>query len=208
MTLIIVAQGKNFVVVGADSKGMLGDLRGPIVVGSNRYQKVTVVSEHVAIAVYGEAEFGEYLLHQFQTTGVSKGVDGSTEMMEKLSSFCRDKWKEWFKEVQPQRYPAIGFLIAGLDKGPNGQYDAPMIYSVESAYSFVPAFHKHGFTCRGIIPLATYILTEEYQEDMSVDDLCSLIESTISRVARTDPRIGLPVRIALVTPVEGARMIR
>ena len=206
-TLVIGAQGRNFVVLGADSKGMLGDLVGPIVIGSNRAMKITLLSDHVGLATYGVAEFGENLLHQFQSAK-ERDLDGATNVLEKLRVFCRDKWNEWFRDVDIQRQPPLGFMIAGLDESESGEYDIPRIYSIQSSLNFAPALHTYGYACRGIYPLATFIMDEKYQENMSVDDLIDLVESTISRVARTDPRIGLPVRIALITPVEGARMIR
>lgn len=206
-TLAIAAQGKNFVVLGADSKGMLGDLVGPIVIGSSRALKIVLLSNHVGVAMYGVAEFGENLLHQFQNVKETD-LDGVTSVAEKLRIFCRERWNEWFQGIDIERQPPLGCMIAGLDKGQSGQYDTPRIYSIESSLNFAPALHSYGYACRGIYPLATFIMDEKYQENMSVDDLCSLVESTISRVAQTDPRIGLPARIAVITPVEGARMIR
>jgi len=206
-TLVIAAQGRNFIVLGADSKGMLGDLAGPIVIGSSRARKITVLSNHVGVATYGVAEFGENLLHQFPSV-MEKGLDGVTNVLEKLRVFCRDKWSEWFQGISIERQPHLGFMVAGLDKSQSSEYDMPRIYSIESPLNFAPALHPYGYACRGIFPLATFIIDEKYQEDMSVDDLCDLVESTISRVAQTDPRIGLPARIALITPVEGARTIR
>jgi len=206
-TLVIAAQGKNFVVLGADSKGMLGDLAGPIVIGSDKAMKIALLSDHVGIATYGVAEFGETLLHQFENAR-EPVIDGATSLLEKLRVFCRDKWNEWFRDIDIRRQPPLGLMVAGLDKSQSGEYDVPRIYSIESSLNFAPALHSFGYACRGIYPLATFIMDEKYEEGMSVDDLCGLVESTISRVARVDPRIGLPARIALITPVEGARMVR
>jgi len=206
-TLVIGAQGNNFVVLGADSKGTLGDFLGPIVIGSSRARKLTIISEHVVTAIYGVAEFGENLLRQFQDAKETD-TDGVTNVLESLRVFCRDKWREWFRDVDVERQPFLGFMVAGLDKNQSGQYEIPRIYSIENALDFAPALHPYGYACRGIFPLATFIMDEKYREDMSVDEMSELVESTISRVAQTDPRIGLPVRMALVTADEGARMIR
>jgi len=204
-TLAIAAQGKNFVVLGADSKGMLGDLVGPIVIGSSRAMKIALFSNHVGTAIYGAAEFGANILLQFENAK-ERDLDGVTNVLEKFRVFCRDKWNEWFRGVGGQLF--LGFIVAGLDKSQNGEYNVPRIYSIESPLNFAPALHPYGYACRGIFPLGTFIMDEKYQEDMSVDDLCSLVESTISRVAQVDPRIGLPARIALITPMEGARIVR
>jgi 20S proteasome alpha/beta subunit len=204
---VVAAQGKNFVVLGADSKGMLGDLLGPIVIGSSRAKKVSVLSEHVAAAVYGIAEFGENLRHQFEKAKKSD-LDGVTEVLEEFRGFCKAKWKEWFGDLSFDRQPPVGFVIAGLDKNENGEYDMPRIYSIDASLDLAPALHPWRFACMGIPSLATFLMDENYREDMDVDEVANLVESTISRVAQTDPRIGLPVRMALIRPEQGARMIR
>lgn len=205
-TLVIGGQGNNFVVLGADSKGTLGDLLGPIVIGSSRAKKIKIISDHVAVAIYGIAEFGENLLRQFQDAK-KPDTDGVTKVLEELRIFCKDKWREWFSGMDIENQPCLGFMVAGLDQDKNGEYGIPRIYSIESSLDFAPALHPYGYTCRGIFSLATFIMDEKYEENMSIDDLSKLVESTISRVAQTDPRIGLPVRMALITPKEGARMI-
>jgi len=205
-TLVVAAQGKNFVVLGADSKGMLGDLLGPIVIGSSRAKKIAILSGHAAAAVYGIAEFGENLLHQFEETKKSD-LDGVTNVLEEFRGFCRAKWKEWFSDLSIDRQPRVGFMIAGLDKNKNGEYDTPRIYSIEASLDFAPALHPWGFACMGIPSLATVLMDENYREDMGADEVTRLVESTISRVAQTDPRIGLPVIIALIDTTLGARII-
>jgi len=201
-TLVVAAQGNDFVVLGSDSLGMLGNLGGPIVVGSNRSRKITILSNHVAVAIFGAAEFGETLLNQFRASG-----DGVTNVLEEFRIFCREKWNEWFSGVDIKNQPLVGFMIAGLDQSESGEYDMPKKYSIVSSLNFAPALHTYPCACRGIPSLATFILNESYREEMSVDELCELVNSTISKVAQTDPRIGLPVRIALITPEEGARMV-
>ena len=206
-TLVIAVQGREFIVLGADSKGMLGDLGGPIVIGSTRARKITLLSNHVGVATYGVGEFGENLLLQYQNAR-RKDLDGVTTIVEELRTFCRDKWSEWFRDIDVQARPPLGLMIAGLDKDQNEEYSVPRIYSIESMLNFAPALHPYGYACRGIPALATFIMDKKYREDMSVDELCDLVESTITRIAQTDPRIGIPVRVALITPKEGARMVR
>jgi len=203
-TLVIAARGRNFMVLGADSKGILGDLDGPIVVGS-KAMKITLLSNHVAAAAYGVAEFGENLLDQFQCVKEAN-LDGVTEVMERFRMFCKDKWQEWFGDIDIGRQPNLGFVIAGLNIGQSGQYDTPKMYSIESWYNFAPALHRRPHVCRGIYSLATFIMDENYREDMDANEMMSLVESTISKVALSDPRIGLPVRIALIDTTLGARI--
>ena len=203
-TLVIAARGKNFVVLGADSKGILGDLDGPIVIGS-RALKITILSNHVAAATYGVAEFGENLLDQYQSTKEAD-LDGVTNVLESFRIFCRDKWNEWFSNFEVASQPHLGFVVAGLDIGQSGQYDTPKMFSIESWYNFAPALHRYRHVCRGIYSLATFIMDQNYREDMDINEVISLVESTISKVAQSDPRIGLPVRIALIDTTLGARM--
>lgn len=115
MTLIIAAKGKNFVVVGADSIGMVGDLKGPVVVGSTRSRKIVFLAKHVGTAIYGVAEFGQNILHQFQSRR-RRISDGVTNVVEALRTFCREKWNEWFRQLDPRARPPLGFMVVGLDK--------------------------------------------------------------------------------------------
>lgn len=206
-TLTIGVQGSNSVVVGADSKGTLGDLLGPIVIGSSRAKKIVVLSDHVVVAIYGIAEFGENLLREYNDAK-KPGTDGVTKVLEDFRKFCKKKWREWFGGMEIGNQLCLGFLVAGLDQNDSGEYNIPRMYSIENTLNFAPAFHSSGFVCRGIYSLATFIVDEKYEENMELDDLISLVDSTILRIAQKDPRIGLPVRIAVIDPEYGARIIR
>jgi len=201
-TLVISAHGNNFVVLGADSIGMMGDLNGPMVVGSTRSRKIRFLAEHVAVAIYGSAPFGEHLIDLFRTEN-----DGVTTVMNEFWPHCRDVWNGWFERLSLNNQPHVGFLFTGLDNI-NGSYEIPRTYSLESWFNFAPALHTYGYACGGIPSLANYILDNRYRENMEIDELINLVDDTISEVARSEPRIRLPVRVALITGLDGVRMVR
>ena len=81
------------------------------------------------------------------------------------------------------------------------------MFVLPEPYTFAPALHNP-FACRGIWPLVEFCMNEKYPAGMSVDELNELVETTISRVAQLDPRVALPVRVALIDSESGAGMVR
>jgi len=206
MTLVIGALSKNFAVAGVDSRGTIGDIKGPLVIGMDRMKKLTQITDHVTIMLYGISEFGENLIEEFKKEKKSD-LDGVTNVVEEFRIFCQKRWSELFKDVPSKERPFVGFMLVGLDQKREGEdYDLPRIYSMESPYGFAFALHKYGFATRGVYSLATYILNKRYRENMSVNDLCTLVAYAISETASIDKRVGGPIRIAVIDP-EGSREI-
>ena len=198
MTLVIAAHGRNFVVLGADSRGIVGALeRERLTIGMDKMRKLTPIAKHVGILTYGMGEFGESLLEGFRKEKESD-LDGATNVVEKLYVSCKERWGEWFSGVPREMRPNVGFVVAGLDqKEGEKNYTLTRIYSMESHYDFAYALHNR-FLLRGIDPLAMYILNKQYYEGMMLDDLCTLVAYAISETASVDKRVGGPIRIAII----------
>jgi len=208
MTLVVACSGKNFVVLGADSRGIFGDVTGPMIIGMDQMKKLTAITEHVGALLYGMGELAESILDEFRRSEREnlKNIDGVLDVTKKFLPFCQTTWEKWFKNYPAGACPPIGFMIVGLDKDEKGEYTSPRICSLESRINFAPQLHRYGFACQGLPHLATYILNKQYREDMTVDELCTLVAYTISEVISTDSRVGGPIRILVIDPT-GAREI-
>jgi len=196
MTLVISAPGKDFVVLGADSRGTLGGLTSDLIIAMDDMIKLNKISKHVGFLTFDTAPYGEMLLEEFQKKK-SKRLDGTSEVCDTFRGICRERWNRWLGGVRPEEYPSVGFMISGLDKDRKRTFTIPKTYTVHSAHGFFPALHK-GFVCMGITSLANYILNKRYQKAIDQEALAALVAYSISETASIDRRVGGKIRIAIV----------
>src|SRR5713101_7232061 len=115
MTLVIAAQGDDFVVVATDSRGTIetpGGTRTEI----NFMVKLVPVSKYAVILMYGDANPANYLIERFRESLRAKNA-GVEQVAEKFAKLCGQEAKRT-KDVpkHPQYFPSLGFVIAGLVK--------------------------------------------------------------------------------------------
>jgi 20S proteasome alpha/beta subunit len=192
MTLVISAHGRNFVILGADSRGTIGTEEESLIIGMDDQSKITQVTPHVGFLIFGLGNVADMLLVEFDRGD----LDGVSLVKERFRAHCRRKWNEWLQGVRPESLPAFGFLITGLD--PNqGEYVNPNTYSLFSESGFVPGYHRK-FVCMGCPMLANYILNKRYREDMTIETLSPLVAYAISETASVDRRVGGHIKIAII----------
>jgi len=205
LTLVTAAQGRNFIVAGADSRGTFGH---PDVAFSSYdvMQKMVLVAPHVVVLSYGAGEVGDNLLNEFRE-GLQQEqplIDGVRAILQSLQTFCQQRWNQWFVNVPFQFRPVVAYIVAGLERAQDGDYSVPLIYSMNSRMGFAPAFHRYGWSHGGVPIYAIYIFGRRYRPDMSVDKLCGLVAYGISETATQDQRVGGAIRLMKVLP-EGAQ---
>ncbi len=202
MTLVTAVQGKDFVVVGTDSRGTFGH---PNVAYSayDTMQKLVVLTPHVAVLTYGVGEVGDNILQEVKRDKLQQQVeqiDGISDVLRELQKYCLDKWNQWLKNVPFEARPAIGYIVAGLDKNSESEYSIPKIYSMNSMVGFMPGFHRYGWANGGIPIYAVYLYGRRYKSDMSLDELSGLAAYVISETASQDHRVGGPLKMAQILP--------
>lgn len=201
MTLVIAAHGRNFVILGADSRGTIGTDEDSLIIGMDDQSKITRVTPHVGFLIFGLGEVADMLLYEFERDG----LDGVSQVREHFRAHCRQKWNEWLTGVRPRFITKFGFLISGLDPNQAGEFTIPNTYSLFSESGFVPGFHRK-FVCMGCPDLANYILNKRYQEDITIETLSLLVAYAISETASVDRRVGGPIKIAIIDS-SGYRLI-
>lgn len=213
MTLVTAAQGVNFVVAGTDSRGTFGSSE----VAFSAYdtmQKLVVLTKHVVVLTYGAGEVGDNILEEFRREVLSAqpNLDGVSTVLRELQSYCLRKWNEWLGNVPFQVRPIIGYIVTGLDangKDAEGRdkYEVPRIYSMISAFGFMPAFHRYGWANGGIPIYAIYLYGRRYKANMPMDELSGLALYVISETASQDQRVGGPIRMVQILP-DGCRELK
>src|SRR6266705_3362466 len=130
MTLVIACSGKDFIVLGADSRVTYRDAEGNSI-GMNIMEKLIPVSSHAAILLSGEAGSADRLIERFKLK-LQKGIDGGTRIAEEFAEFCqRDARKASGVPMHPQYFPDFSFIVAGLDKR-GIKYAIPRFYTLDS----------------------------------------------------------------------------
>jgi 20S proteasome alpha/beta subunit len=197
LTLVTAAQGRNFIVVGADSRGTFGS---PDVAFSSYdvMQKIVLISPHVVVLSYGAGEVGDNLINEWRES-LQQPIDGVRAVLQTLQAFCQQRWNQWFVSVPFQFRPVVAYIVAGLEKQ-DEDYSIPLIYSMDSRMGFAPAFHRYGWANGGVPIYAIYIFGRRYRPDMNVDELCGLVAYGISETATQDQRVGGAIRMMKILP--------
>ncbi len=202
MTLIIAAQGKNFVVLGADSRETVEpriSSFAPMRVEVNIAEKIVPLSRHSAILVCGDTGQAQYLVERFMTE--REDVDaGVSSIAEEFKEFCRQEARKVADVPKyPNYFPDYGFIIAGLDKT-GKRFRVPKCFSLQSAQGFRMNLAKEGFALDGKPMLAYYLFEKHYSrtEKDDPDALCELVGKTLYDTSRIDGDVGGTLRMALI----------
>lgn len=204
MTLIIAAHGKDFVVLGADSRETVEPQYSPMQVQVNIAEKIVKLSRHSAVLICGDMGQAQYLVEKFKAQRVDLDVDVS-KVAEEFKGFCRDEAREVGNVPKyPNYFPDYRFIVAGLDKK-RGAFKVPKSFSMGSVQGFRMNYGKEGFTLDGK-PMLAYYQFEKYYlraEKAEFDPLCVLVGQTLYDTRRIDADVGGQLRMALVREKDG-----
>jgi len=192
MTLVIAAPGKNFVVIGYDSRGILQDTAGTRI-ERNDMEKMIRIADHVCVLMYGNGDIGNEFVEKFKSN-LSTGTDGVTKIADDFAEFCREKIKV-IKDVPYESFPNLGFVVAGLDEE-EGTYKTPRTYYLESTYAFMLAHPP--YVIKGKKVIAEYIFVKTYKKDAELDDLCSLVAQSIYDTMSVDGDVGGDIKMGII----------
>ncbi len=206
MTLIVALEGKDGLVLAADSRGTIGDPRGLTAVNDIQH-KLFKLTNHCGIAISGSSELAARLIDQLKPQLAAKtNVD---DILSLVSSFCKTQYQQWFGNrpwVSPtpvvDQRPTVAFIVCGYTNG-QSMNSQSRIYILTSVLDFVPQLCQSGFMMAGIPQYATYLIHRLYDRSMNIKSLQSLAAYLITETATQDPKVGGPVRIATITPNSG-----
>ena len=205
MTLIIAAQGKDFIVLGSDSRETVEPRYSPMRVEYNAAEKIVRLSNHSAVLICGEMAQAHYIVAKFCAN--REDIDSNvSDIAEAFKEFCREEARELANVPKnPNYFPDYAFVIAGLDKGEGDVFSIPRCYALGSTEGFRMKLGKEGFVLDGKPMLAYYLFERFYKrtDKEDPDELCKLVGQTIYDTRRIDGDVGGDLKMALIRGAEG-----
>ncbi len=202
MTLIVGMKAINAVILGADSRGTIGDPRGLTAINDS-YQKLFPLGS-CGIGIAGASEMGSVLLDELQKRNVGDNASNIDDAITQVRQHSAQCFTEWFGSIQPSQRPGVLLTLAGY-RFHNGQEPVPMIYLLNSQANFAPQLMLHIPCLSGIPQYAVYLVHRYYDPSITREHAKALTEYLIAETASQDPKVGGAIHIAEITPTDGYR---
>jgi len=196
MTLVACPQGKDGLVLAADSRGTIGDPRGLTAIRDSE-TKLFELTKYVGIVSYGQAELAAQLIVEIRGA-LEPNEKHFSAVFEKARRVSKDKYEGWFGGIPREHRQVVGFIVAGFEE--NGD---KKIYYLSSPLDFAPQLCTAGTALAGIPQYATYLVHRLYDPQMSRKNLIFLAAYIIAETATQDPKVGGRIRIAEIAPDTG-----
>ena len=194
MTVVIATAGKNFVVVGADTRGVVKDKIIGDRIESDSAKKIFTVANHVMITIAGNGDVGTQLIEKFKSD-VIRNTDGVTKVTNLFSKFCKNEiYGTGFN--YEERIPDVDFIITGLDKN-RSKYTTPMIYTLDSVNGFAIGRRDY-YAILGKFFIPYYIFRKDFKQDSDLRTLPGLVAKAIYETSQCDSDVGNKMRIFIV----------
>lgn len=195
MTLIIAVQGKDFVVLGADSRGTIQYSSGTRV-ELNIQQKLIKISDRSGILLSGATCQASYLVEKFKQN-LKSNKKNVTAIAEDFASFCRNEARVC-SDVPTYDPPHLGFIIAGIDK--SGRKITPKCYSLTSMSGFKLGLYDQGFGIEGKSIIAYYLFAKNFakKEKIELDELVRLVVGALDDTMNIDGDVGGKINMAII----------
>jgi hypothetical protein len=174
MTLVIDAPGKDFLILGADSRGVIDFGSGRTEI--NIHKKIIKITEHVSIMLYGNSEAGKHLIEKYKSD-MNPELQDVRQIADDFCNFCRNEERA-IADVprHPDSWTLFGFLICGIRI--EGDKATPLIFTLCNYDGFRLGLCTP-FAIKGKIFIAYYLFAKNFNEDMSVNDLSKLVAQSM-----------------------------
>lgn len=211
MTLTVVLQGKDGLVLSSDSRGTFGDPKG-LTAQNDTMKKVFLVGTCGILTAGGQQ--GSMIVEEVAKAIAAEKIVDATKAMEKVREVSRNRFNEWYPAFPFLPVPGAnaGFMrpslqltVAGYDY--SGDQPIPRIYSLISNLDFAPNLHDFGFALAGVPNYALYLLNRLYSPTMSISSLKHLAAYVVTETATQDGKVGGPVQIGVIIPKNDGHMV-
>lgn len=201
MTLIVALQGRDGLVLAADSRGTIGDPRQLTAINDDQ-AKLFKLSDYCGIGVTGSSEVGAKLMDELKSILEPKKVEYADNILSETRAVVRERYDDWFSKFEVGKRPNLLLTLVGYHKTDSEEY-IPRSYLLASLLDFAPQLFPNGNCLAGVPQYAVYLMHRLYDSQMGVDSLVRLSAYLIAETATQDPKVGGPIRIATITPAEG-----
>ena len=200
MTLIVAMKSKDAIILGADSRGTIGDPRGLTAI-NDTYQKICSLG-CCGLGMAGASEMGNVLLDELRKESVQEinNIDDGVRLVGQQSARF---FTQWFGSIPPAQWPGVLLTLVGYRF--NRTEPEPMIYLLNSQANFAPQLFGDYPCLSGVPQYAVYLSHRYYAPSISGEQAKVLTEYLIAETASQDPKVGGQIHIAEITPQNGYR---
>ena len=198
MTLIVAMKSKDAIILGADSRGTIGDPRGLTAI-NDTYQKIFPLG-CCGLGIAGTSEMGNVLLDELQK-GAIQQISNIDDGVRQVGQHSAQYFSQWFGNIPPEKWPGVLLTLAGYRF--NQTQPEPMIYLLNSQLNFAPQLWGDYPCLSGVPQYAVYLAHRYYAPSISAEQAKVLTEYLIAETASQDPKVGGQIHIAEITPQNG-----
>jgi len=199
MSLVVNLRGTDGFVVAADSRGTIGDPRGLTAMNDDQ-QKIFQGSKWCAIGASGSSELAAQVIETLRPKLKEKGAEFVEDITDIAQRHAKQCFQEWFEKFALNERPVVIMSLAGFSASKE-----PKLYLVASTLDFAPQLCPTGRMLHGIPQYATYLMHRFYDPSAKVASLAKLAAYMITETATQDPKVGGPVRMAIIHEQHGYR---
>lgn len=201
MTLVVAMKADGAIIMGADSRGTVGDPRGLTAI-RDTYKKIFPLG-CCGISFAGASEMGAVLLDELQQRNIGN-ITNINDAVTEVGQQSAQYFIQWFGSIQPPQWPPVLITLAGY-RFRNGQSPEPLIYLLNSQANFAPQLFGDNPCLSGVPQYAVYLVHRYYAPSITIDRAKALTEYLIAETASQDPKVGGPIHMAEIIPQDGYR---
>lgn len=204
MTLVIAAEGKDFVVLISDGKGMWTEEDGTRFESRNE-DKMFKLSKYTCALIAGDSELGAEFIESFKLKNKGCANWPMRRVVKAFSKHCKKELGHLTDIVHPanNNFPDIVYVIGGMDKV--GRKFFPIINILRSQRNLCMVGRKRRNAAEGSPLIARYILSKNYSENLSLNEMCLLVAEAMAETITIDGNVGGKVRMSVVDKRTGVR---
>ncbi|HEB12496.1 MAG TPA: hypothetical protein ENI11_02340 [Actinobacteria bacterium] len=201
MTLVVALEGKDGLVLAADSRSTIND-QGTLKAKNDGQTKIFRLSQYCAVGISGISEIAAQLLDEMQKRITVESID---DVMQESRDLIRRRYNKWFKAFPlVEKRPVVSFTIIGLNKTNEGrQKSEKKMYQLTSRLDWAPMLNTTGFVFAGSFQYAHYLCLRLYRREMEIKQLCDLAAYLITETASQDLEVGGPTNIVKIDDKTG-----
>lgn len=195
-TLIVVLKAIDGIVLAGDSRGTVGDPRGLTAIRDTE-TKLFQLSNFAAMGISGSSELAASVFDILKPQVEQEKLEHIDEIMNKTRTVVKQRYDDWFEKFALDKRPALFVSLCGYERGKNTEFK-PKTYLVGSPLDFAPQLFPDGNCLVGVVQYAVYLMHRFYHPLMTCEQACRLAAYLITETATQDPKVGGPVRMAIL----------
>ncbi len=199
MTLVVTLRGTDGQVIAADSRGTIGDPRGVTAI-DDTHVKLFQLTKFSALGISGASELATAFVETLNKEITARTLLYFDEVLEVARSIARRSYDDWFSKFPLMERPTMLLVFTGF----NADSDVPPKTCIlSSTLDFAPQLFASGNALAGIVQYAVYLLHRFYDPGMTTHQLKRLAVYLIGETASQDPKVGGPIRMAVISRERG-----